>query len=91
MTTAVGFILQMDVVRSFSDADGPPWKHSLFGNPNDPEIFRRKCEIVETLVEKNFDLTFQIIYEFNLPIVHIYAGVAASLAESKRGSSSKNP
>lgn len=77
--------IQMDVVRSFSDADGPPWKHSLFGNPNDPETFRRRCEVAETLVEKNFDLTFHIIYEFNLPAVHIYAGVAASLAERKRG------
>jgi len=49
------------------------------------ETFRRKFEIVETLVEKSFDLTFQIIYEFNLPTVHIYAGVVASLAERKRG------
>lgn len=77
--------IQMDVVRSFNDADGPPWKHSLFGNPNDPETFRRRSEVAETLVEKNFDLTFKIIYEFNLPAVHIYAGVAASLAERKRG------
>jgi zinc finger FYVE domain-containing protein 26 len=77
--------IQMEVVRSFSDVDGPPWKHSLFGNPNDPEIFRRKCEIAETLVEKIFDLTFQIIYEFNLPVVHIYVGVVTSLAERKRG------
>ena len=76
----------MDVVRFFNDADGPPWKHSLFGNPNDPETFRRRSEVAETLVEeKNFDLTFKIIYEFNLLAVHIYAGVAASLAERKRG------
>ncbi|CAA0838536.1 Unknown protein [Striga hermonthica] len=77
--------IQMDVVRSFSDAEGPHWKHSIFGNPNDPETFRRRCEIAETLVEKNFDLAFQIIYEFNLPAVDIYAGVAASLAERKKG------
>lgn len=31
---------QMDVVRCFSDAEGPQWKHSLFGNPQDPETFR---------------------------------------------------
>ncbi|KAJ6915056.1 hypothetical protein NC651_017130 [Populus alba x Populus x berolinensis] len=78
--------IQVEVVKSSNDSDGPQWKHSLFGNPNDPETFRRRCEIAETLVEKNFDLAFQIIYEFNLPAVDIYAGVAASLAERKRGS-----
>ncbi|KAH7840144.1 hypothetical protein Vadar_013191 [Vaccinium darrowii] len=77
--------IQVDVVRSFNDADGPQWKYSLFGNPNDPETFRRRCKIGETLIEKNFDLAFQVIYEFNLPAVDIYAGVAASLAERKRG------
>lgn len=85
---------------------------------------RRRCKIGETLIEKNFDLAFQVIYEFNLPgscslmtdllnllfqpvkimfgleffwfnfisklldfflAVDIYAGVAASLAERKRG------
>ncbi|KAJ6745536.1 ZINC FINGER FYVE DOMAIN PROTEIN [Salix koriyanagi] len=78
--------IQVEVVKSSNDSDGPQWKHSLFGNPNDPETFRRRSEIAETLVEKNFDLAFQIIYEFNLPAVDIYAGVAASLAERKRGS-----
>ncbi|XP_057959328.1 uncharacterized protein LOC131151883 [Malania oleifera] len=77
--------IQVDVVRSFNDTDGPQWKYSLFGNPNDPETFRRRCKIAETLAEKNFDLAFQVIYQFNLPAVHIYAGVAASLAERKRG------
>ncbi|XP_011622545.1 uncharacterized protein LOC18432072 [Amborella trichopoda] len=77
--------IQMDVVRSFNESDGPPWKHSLFGNPNDPETFRRRCEVAETLAERNFDLACQVIYEFNLPAVHIYAGVAASLAERKKG------
>ncbi|KZV53912.1 hypothetical protein F511_23677 [Dorcoceras hygrometricum] len=77
--------IQMDVVRCFSDAEGHQWKHSLFGNPNDPDTFRRRCEIAETLGEKNFDLAFQVIYEFNLPAVDIYAGVAASLAERKKG------
>jgi len=28
---------------------------------------RRRCKIAETLVEKNFELAFQVIYEFNLP------------------------
>ncbi|KAK4796426.1 hypothetical protein SAY86_028752 [Trapa natans] len=77
--------IQMDVVKSFNDSEGPQWKHSLFGNPNDPETFRRRCEIAETLAEKNFDLAFQVIYEFNLPAVDIYAGVAALLAERKKG------
>ena len=27
---------------------------------------RRRCDVAEKLVEKNFDLAFQIIYEFNL-------------------------
>ncbi|XP_073225030.1 uncharacterized protein [Cicer arietinum] len=78
--------IQVEVVKSFNDSEGPLWKHSLFGNPNDPETFRRRCKIAEVLVEKNFDLAFQVIYEFNLPAVDIYAGVAASLAERKRGS-----
>ncbi|XP_047251765.1 uncharacterized protein LOC107839091 isoform X3 [Capsicum annuum] len=78
--------IQIDVVKCFNDAEGTQWRHSLFGNPNDPETFRRRCEIAETLAERNFDLAFQVIHEFNLPAVDIYAGVAASLAERKRGS-----
>lgn len=30
-------------------------------------LFRRRCEIAETLIERNFDLAFQVVYEFNLP------------------------
>ena len=30
----------MEVVKTFNDSDGPQWRHSLFGNPNDPETFR---------------------------------------------------
>ncbi|XP_062164447.1 uncharacterized protein LOC133871099 isoform X3 [Alnus glutinosa] len=78
--------IQVEVVKSFNDSDGPQWKYSLFGNPNDLETFRRRCKIAETLVEKNFDLAFPVIYEFKLPAVDIYAGVAASLAERKKGS-----
>ncbi|KAI4316248.1 hypothetical protein L6164_024246 [Bauhinia variegata] len=78
--------IQVEVVKSCNDSEGPQWKHSLFGNPNDPETFRRRCKIAEILVEKNFDLAFQVIYEFNLPAVDIYAGVASSLAERKKGS-----
>ncbi|CAM8967510.1 unnamed protein product [Rhodiola kirilowii] len=77
--------IQVEVAKAFNDVDGPQWKHSLFGNPNDPETFRRRCEIAETLAEKNFDLAFQVIYQFSLPAVDIYAAVAASLAERKRG------
>ncbi|XP_021275656.1 uncharacterized protein LOC110410336 [Herrania umbratica] len=77
--------IQVEVVKSFNDSDGPQWRHSLFGNPNDLETFRRRCKIAETLVERNFDLAYQVIYEFNLPAVDIYAGVAASLAERKKG------
>ncbi|KAI3812488.1 hypothetical protein L1987_17198 [Smallanthus sonchifolius] len=77
--------MQVDVIKSFNDTDGPQWKYSLFGNPNDPETFRRRCVIAETLVEKNFDLAFQVIYEFNLSAVDIYAGVASSLADRKKG------
>ncbi|AEC07743.1 zinc finger FYVE domain protein [Arabidopsis thaliana] len=78
--------MQIDVVKSFSDSEGAPWKHSLFGNPNDSETSRRRCEIVETLVEKNFDLAYSVIYEFKLSAVDIYAGVATSLADRKKGS-----
>ncbi|KAE8665552.1 Zinc finger FYVE domain-containing protein 26 isoform 2 [Hibiscus syriacus] len=77
--------IQVEVVKTFNDSEGPQWRHSLFGNPNDQETFRRRCEIAETLVERNFDLAFQVIYEFNLPAVDIYAAVAASLAERKKG------
>lgn len=34
------YIFQVEVVKSFNDPDGPQWKHSLFGNPNDPDTFR---------------------------------------------------
>jgi len=77
--------VQIDVVRTFGDGEGPPWKHSLFGNPGDADTVKRRCDVAEKLVEKNFDLAFQIIYEFNLTAVHIYASVAASLAERKKG------
>ncbi|KAK6140827.1 hypothetical protein DH2020_025434 [Rehmannia glutinosa] len=40
---------------------------------------------LQKLLGKNFDLAFQVIYQFNLPAVDIYAGVAASLAERKKG------
>ncbi|KAL8139244.1 hypothetical protein V2J09_005265 [Rumex salicifolius] len=78
--------IQILVLKSFNDSEGPQWKHSLFGNPNDPETFRRRCQIAETLAEKNYDLAFRLICEFNMPAVDIYAAVAASLAERKKGS-----
>jgi len=33
-------VLQIEVVRTFGDNEGPPWKHSLFGNPNDADTSR---------------------------------------------------
>ncbi|KAG6474190.1 uncharacterized protein LOC122028060 isoform X1 [Zingiber officinale] len=77
--------IQIDVVKSLNDSDGPQWKHSLFGNPSEPETFKRRCHVAEALAEKHFDLGFRVIYEFELPAVDIYAGVAASLAERKKG------
>ncbi|XP_074272051.1 uncharacterized protein LOC141595969 [Silene latifolia] len=77
--------IQVDVVKCLNDFEGPQWKHSLFGNPNDPETFRRRSQTAEALAEKNFDLAFQVICQFNLPAVDIYAAVAASLAERKKG------
>lgn len=38
--------------------------------PSPPPFCRRRCKIAESLVEKNFDLAFQVIYEFNLPGSH---------------------
>ncbi|WVZ69871.1 hypothetical protein U9M48_018593 [Paspalum notatum var. saurae] len=76
---------QMDVVKALNSIDGPQWKTSLFGNPTDPETLRRRCMVVETLAEKHFDLAFRMLHEFDLPAVDIYAGVAASLAERKKG------
>ncbi|KAI3751438.1 hypothetical protein L2E82_22524 [Cichorium intybus] len=32
--------VQMDVIKSFNDTEGPQWKYSLFGNLNDPETLR---------------------------------------------------
>ncbi|KAG6557384.1 hypothetical protein Mapa_000653 [Marchantia paleacea] len=78
--------VQMDVVRTFSENEGPLWKWSLFGNPNDSDTFKRRSDVAEALVEKSFDLAFQVIYDFQLPAVHIYAGVAASLADRKKSS-----
>ncbi|XP_020586811.1 LOW QUALITY PROTEIN: uncharacterized protein LOC110029039 [Phalaenopsis equestris] len=77
--------IQVEVVKSLNDNEGPQWRYSLFGNPSDPETFRRRCVVAETLAEKHFDLAFKVIYQFNLPAVDIYASVAASLAERKRG------
>uniref|UniRef100_A0A0E0JKN2 ZFYVE26-like TPR repeats domain-containing protein n=1 Tax=Oryza punctata TaxID=4537 RepID=A0A0E0JKN2_ORYPU len=76
---------QMDVVKALNSVDGPQWKTSLFGNPTDAETLRRRCMVVETLAEKHFDLAFRVLHEFDLPAVDIYAGVAASLAERKKG------
>uniref|UniRef100_A0A0E0C461 ZFYVE26-like TPR repeats domain-containing protein n=1 Tax=Oryza meridionalis TaxID=40149 RepID=A0A0E0C461_9ORYZ len=76
---------QMDVVKALNSVDGPQWKTSLFGNPTDAETLRRRCMVVETLAEKHFDLAFRMLHEFDLPAVDIYAGVAASLAERKKG------
>ncbi|XP_078432242.1 zinc finger FYVE domain protein isoform X2 [Wolffia australiana] len=78
--------IQTDVIKAFNETDQHRWEYSLFGNPSDPDTFRRRCKIAEKLAEKNFDLAFQIIHEFNLPAPDIYAAVAASLAERKRGS-----
>ncbi|KAG0495156.1 hypothetical protein HPP92_006150 [Vanilla planifolia] len=77
--------IQVEVVKSLNDVDGPQWKYSLFGNPGDPDTLRRRRMVAETLAEKHFDLAFQVIYQFNLPAVDTYAAVAASLAERKKG------
>ncbi|XP_058202196.1 uncharacterized protein LOC131316773 isoform X2 [Rhododendron vialii] len=53
--------IQVDVVRSFNDADGPPWKYSLFGNPNDPETFRF---VVETLGSTALKSPVQVFESF---------------------------
>jgi hypothetical protein len=58
---------QAEVVRAFGDGEGPPWQHSLFGNPSDPETVRRRTEVAEQLAERNFDLAFRVIYDFRLP------------------------
>lgn len=54
-------------MRAFGDGEGPPWRHSLFGNPSDPETQRRRSVVAEQLAERNFDLAFRIIYDFRLP------------------------
>lgn len=33
-------VVQIDVVRTFGDGEGPPWKHSLFGNPGDADTVK---------------------------------------------------
>ncbi|KAL3693637.1 hypothetical protein R1sor_007288 [Riccia sorocarpa] len=74
---------QMEVVRTFGESEGPLWNWSLFGNPNDADTFKRRSDTAEKLVEKNFDLAYEIIQDFNLPGMQIYAAVAASLADRK--------
>ncbi|KAJ3671098.1 hypothetical protein LUZ60_008524 [Juncus effusus] len=76
--------LQMEIVKALNSPEGPQWKTSLFGNPNDPETFKRRCMVVETLAEKHFDLAFKALHDFNLPAVDIYAGVMTNLGERKR-------
>lgn len=44
-------MMQVDVVKSFNDSDGPQWKHSLFGNPNDPETFRFMAFLSAPLID----------------------------------------
>ena len=37
---------QMQVVNCFNDTEGPPWKHSLFGNPNDADTIKYSEHII---------------------------------------------
>lgn len=50
-------------MKTFNDADGPQWRHSLFGNPNDQETFRLFSSLImfrHESSQKNF-LMFQIV------------------------------
>nr|CAD1824207.1 unnamed protein product [Ananas comosus var. bracteatus] len=77
---------QVDIVKSLNSADGPQWKTSLLEiQVTLRHSGLRRCVVAETLAEKHFDLAFQVICDFNLPAVDIYAGIAASLAERKKG------
>lgn len=51
-------------MRSYNDADGPHWKHSLFGNPNDHETFRSEW-FLSVLVLVRVSLVFYDIKETN--------------------------
>lgn len=75
--TPVFLVVQAEVVRAFGDSEGPPWRHSLFGNPSDAETLRRRTTVAEELAERHFDLAFRIIYDFRLPGAHTRAGGTA--------------
>lgn len=78
--------LQIDVLVCLGESDRPPWEASLFGNSNELETVKRRCEVAEKLVLANIDLAFRVIVELALPAAQIYAGAAATLAERRRNS-----
>ncbi|CAI5479728.1 unnamed protein product [Closterium sp. Yama58-4] len=90
--------LQVEVVRvvgagSGRDSSGvplvgaarkAPWSVALFGAPSDGRTNKRRVEVTEFLVEREFDLALEVINFLHLPAVQIYASVAASLAEKQQ-------
>jgi zinc finger FYVE domain-containing protein 26 len=73
-------------VRAFGDGEGPPWQHSLFGNPSDADTVRRRTEVAEQLAERNFDLAFRLIYDFRLPGTCARAGCWARKQDGETSS-----
>eukprot|EP00850_Spirogloea_muscicola_P013672 SM000094S24689 [mRNA] locus=s94:180559:193414:+ [translate_table: standard] len=71
---------QVEVLKAFTDAEGPPWMHSIFGNANDSDSTKKKCEVAEALAERAFPLAFRVVYELALPAAHVWAAAAANLA-----------
>ncbi|CAI5531246.1 unnamed protein product [Closterium sp. Naga37s-1] len=90
--------LQVEVVRAVGACSGrdssgvplagaarkAPWSVALFGAPSDARTSKRRVEVTEFLVEREFDLALEVINFLHLPAVQIYASVAASLAEKQQ-------
>eukprot|EP00850_Spirogloea_muscicola_P007270 SM000036S13314 [mRNA] locus=s36:520792:538386:- [translate_table: standard] len=72
---------EVEVLKAFTDAEGPPWMHSIFGNANDSDSTKKKCEVAEALAERAFPLAFRVVYELALPAAHVWAAAAANLAD----------
>ena len=50
---------QMQVVNCFNDTEGPPWKHSLFGNPNDADTIKYSEQLISMFISVDIKLHFK--------------------------------
>eukprot|EP00898_Chlorokybus_atmophyticus_P005916 jgi/Chlat1/6325/Chrsp44S05889 len=72
--------LQKEVLTTLNST---PAKVSVFGDARQPHVHKRLCAITQLLLEKNFDLGFQMMYDFVLPPVEVYCGAAQVMVRNK--------